>query len=357
MDKLKDSFKKYCKIFQEEYQNSPRLFYGLGILILIFLASVIFFYTAPREVRQVQQTTKSFPYPIVWINGSLITERALAENMKSVRRFYENQDFSSLGLRVDFSTEEGQKRLQVREREVLNKMVEDASFIAIAKKKNIKVSEEEVKQDIKSRIDTYGTGNEVEKNLDRLYGWGVKDFAKKVVTPALYQTKLEAVYEQEVDQKSAREKIEAAEKELAGGANFGEIARKYSEGNTGQNGGSLGWFQLTDLAPELQDTVKAAPVGKATAIIESSLGYHIVLVEETKADGETMLYRLSQVFVKKISFSTWLTQEMQQLSIFVWSPLYRWNQERAQVDFKEESWQQFEQSVYENSAQDALFVN
>lgn len=352
-----DRLKKYSRIIGEEFRKNPRMMYGIGILALLFLASAVFFYTAPREVPFVQKVTRSFPYPIIWVEGDIITERALAENMTSVRRFYENQDFSSLGLRVDFSTEEGQKRLQVREREVLNKMVEDASFKAIAKKKNIKVTEAEVKQDIKNRIDTYGTGNEVEKNLDRLYGWGIKDFAEKVVTPALYQAKLEEVYKTEVDQKTALEKAEAAEKELANGTDFSEVARKYSEGNTGQNGGSLGWFQITDLAPELQETVKTAPLGKATAITESSLGYHIILVEETKVDGDTTLYRLSQVFVKKISFSTWLTQEMQQLSIFVWHPLYRWNQERAQVDFKSESWQQYEQSVYENSAQDALFVN
>ncbi len=352
-----ENLKTFFSSVKAGFQKSPRLFYGIGIFVLLFLASIIFFYTAPRDVELVRTATKTFPYPIVWVNGTFITEYALARNMESVKRFYENQDFSSLGLRVDFSTEEGQKRLHVREREVLNKMVEDASFRALAKKRNISVTEEEVKEDIKTRIDTYGTGSEVEKNLERLYGWSLKDFAEHVVTPAIYQRKLQEVYEEEIDQKTAREKIEAAEKELASGSSFSDVARKYSEGNTGQNGGGLGWFQLTDLAPELQEIVKTAPLGKATPIVESGLGYHIVLVEETKADGEVQLYRLSQIFVKKISFSTWLTQEMQNLSIAVWSPFYRWNHERAQVDFRDEAWQQYEQSVYENSAQDALFVN
>lgn len=352
-----ESIKKFFRAVREEGSKSPRLFYGVGILALLFLASLVFFYTAPREVPAVRRVTQSFPYPIVWVDGAGITEYALAKNMTSVRRFYENQDFSSLGLRVDFSSDEGQKRLQVREREVLNKMVEDEAFKAIAEKRNITVTEEEVKQDIKTRIDTYGTGSEVETNLRRLYGWGIKDFAEKVVMPALYQAKLQEIYQADVDQKTAREKIEAAEKELVAGTAFTDVARKYSEGNTGANGGSLGWFQLMDLAPELQETVRTAPLGKATVIEESSLGYHIILVEETKVESETSLYRLSQVFVKKISFSTWLTGEMQQLSIFVWSPFYRWNESRAQVDFREESWQQYEQSVYENAAEDALFVN
>lgn len=349
--------KKFLGGLREEIRRSPRIFYGLGIILILFIASVVFFYTAPREIPFVRKVTKSFPYPIVWVDGKIITEHGLAQNMASVRRFYENQDFSSLGLRVDLSTDEGQKRLQVREREVLNKMVEDAAFVAIAHKRNIRITEEEVKQDIKARLDAYGTGSEVEANLRRLYGWSLKDFAEKVVAPALYQQRLEEIYQQEVDQKSVREKIEAAEKELSNGTSFAEVARKYSEGNTGQNGGALGWFQLTDLAPELQDTVKSAPVGQASPIVESSLGYHILLVEETKVDGDVTLYRLSQIFAKKISFSSWLTEEMQKLNIHVWSPFYRWNEERAQVDFRDEIWQQYEQSVYENSSQDALFVN
>ena len=352
-----ESIRKIVGALREEVRKSPQIFYGGGIFLLLLGASILFFYMAPRESQVVRKVTDTFPYPIVWVEGSIITERALAQNMASVRRFYENQDFSSLGLRVDFSTEEGQKRLQVREREVLNKMVEDASFRAIAKKRGITITEEEVKQDIKARVDAYGTGAEVESNLQKLYGWGVKDFAEKVVTPALYQERLQAVYEQEEDQTVSREKIEAAERELAGGVSFSEVAQKYSEGSSSQGGGSLGWFQILDLAPELQETVKTAQVGKVTPVVESSLGFHIILVEETKTDGDTTLYRLSQIFVKKVAFSSWLTKEMQKLSIHVWSPFYRWNPERAQVDFREESWQQYEQSVYENSAQDALFVD
>lgn len=352
-----NSMQKFMTKVREEFARNQRIFYGVGVLLLLVIASFIFFYATPRDSAMVRRVTATFPYPIVFVNGSFITEHTLAKNMDSVRRFYENQDFASLGLRVDLTTEEGQKRLRVREREVLNKMVEDAAFKAIAKKRGIEITEEEVKEDIKTRIDTYGTGAEVEDNLHRLYGWTLKDFAEKVVTPALYQSKLQELYRSEVDQTVAREKIELAEKELTAGGNFSEVARKYSEGGTSESGGSLGWFQSMDIAPELQEAVKTAPIGKATAIQESSLGYHILLVEETKMDGDMILYRLSQIFAPKISFSTWLTQEMQNLTVFVWSPFYRWNEERAQVDFREEAWQQYEQSVYENSAQDALFVN
>jgi parvulin-like peptidyl-prolyl isomerase len=335
-----------------------QVWFTLGLLVMaVFVLSLLFFYLAPRENQLVRGITSIMPYPIVMVGGGSITERSLAQNMSSVRRFYENQDFTGMGLRVDFTTDEGQKRLQVREREVLNKMIEDKAIEKIAKNRGLEISDGEVKEDIKERMESYGTGTAVVANLERLYGWSLKDFADKVVKPALYQQKLIAVYKEEANQKEAREKIELAEKELAAGTTFGEIAKKYSEGNTAETGGELGWFQLIDLAPELQDIVKGAPLNTPTVIQESSLGYHLILVHETKDEQGTTLYRLSQVFVKKTTFSEWLTSEMRKISVYVWSPFYKWNNETAEVNFSSESWQQYEQSVYENNTDDALFTN
>jgi peptidyl-prolyl cis-trans isomerase C len=332
--------------------------FTLGLIIMVtFVLSLLFFYLAPRENSLVRSVTGTLPYPIVMIGSSSITERSLAQNMASVRKFYENQNFAGMGLRVDFTTDEGKKRLQVREREVLNKMIEDQAIEKIARNRDLEITDAEVKQDIKDRMDSYGTGTEVVENLERLYGWSLKDFADKVVKPSLYQQKLISVYEQEANQKQSREKIELAEKELASGAAFADVAKKYSGGNTAEAGGELGWFQLIDLAPELQSTVKNAAVNTPTAIQESSLGYHLVLVHETKDEQGTMLYRLSQIFVKKLTFSEWLTGEMQKLSIYIWSPFYKWNSETAEVNFSSEFWQQYEQSVYESNTDDALFTN
>jgi hypothetical protein len=312
---------------------------------------------APRQNTWVRNITGTLPYPIVIVGSTGITERGLAQNMTSVRKFYENQDFAGMGLRVDFSTDEGKKRLRVKEREVLNKMIEDKAIAKIVQNRGITITDTEVKQDIKDRMDSYGTGTEVVENLERLYGWSLKDFADKVVQPALYQQKLIEVYEQEADQKEAKNKIELAEKDLAGGLVFMEVAKKYSEGNTGQAGGELGWFQLIDLAPELQNIVKSTTLNTPSAIQESTLGYHLILVHEIKEEEGTTLYRVSQVFVKKTTFSEWLTSEIQKTSVYVWSPFYKWNTESAQVEFAEEAWQQYEQAVYENTTDDALFIN
>lgn len=328
-----------------------------GVILLAFLASIILFYAGSRQVTWVRSITRYLPYPIVIINTThWITEPELSANMDSVKQFYQNQDFSSLGLRVDFSTDEGKKRLNVREREVLNKMIEDRAFEQIAHKNGITVTEDEVKDNIKQKVEQYGTSDQVVQSLNKLYGWSLKDFADKIVTPALYQQKLQDLYNQQVDTAPLKARIGEAEKALAGGENFSDVAKRYSEGSTSDTGGELGWFQKSDLIPDLQSAVDNGSVGKVSPIIESPLGFHIILIEDTKKEDGATLYRLRQIFVKKTTFSDWLTEQMQGLSIHVWSPQYRWNHDQAEVEFRDQNLQSFEQQLYQNKDQDALFV-
>jgi parvulin-like peptidyl-prolyl isomerase len=352
---MKKTLKQYFTGGKADFWRQGGLIVGV-LVILLFFVSVIFFYTAPRDNAVVRNVTSVMPYPIIFVGSSVITQRDLTTNMQSVRRFYENQDFSSLGLRVDFGSAEGQKRLQVREREVLNKMIEDDAVRQIAEKKGITVSEEDVKNDLKKRIDEYGTGSEVTSNLERLYGWSLKDFAKKVVTPSLYQDKLTEVYAEEVKQDEALTRITAAEQALKAGKSFADVAKENSSGNTAATGGELGWFQEQDVAPELQASVKSAVVGQPTGVLESALGFHIILVNEVKDEAGVKLYRLSQIFAPKVTYSEWLTGEIQKLSVHVMSPLYRWNHDHAEVEFANEGWQQVEQELYKNATDDALFT-
>ncbi len=352
---MKKTLKEYLGVNGKNFWHHGGLLAGILVLVLFFV-SIVFFYVAPRERPLVQSITNSMPYPIVFIGSTTITQRDLATNMISVRRFYENQDFSSLGLRVDFDSEEGQRRLQVREREVLNKMIEDEAVRQIAKEKGIIVSEEDVKNDLKNRIDEYGTGSEVTANLERLYGWSLKDFARKVVTPALYQDKLSELYAREVKQDEAVAKITTAEQALKAGKSFADVAKESSFGSTAGTGGELGWFQEQDVAPELQSAVKNASVGQPTAVLESVLGFHILLVNEVKEDSGVKLYRLSQIFAPKTTYARWLTDEMRKISVHVASPMYRWNHEKAEIEFANESWQNVEQELYKNATGDALFA-
>lgn len=328
-----------------------------AVILLFFAASLVMAYALPRSGAIVKRFADASPYPIAVIGyRDGFSFRTLAENMASIRRFYEAQDFSQVGLRVDFSTDEGEKRLKVREKEVLNKMLEDEAIRRLARERGIIVGQEAADQEVSRKLAENGSADKVKEDLDRLYGWTLDDFERKVVVPSLYEEKLRASFEKEADTASRAEGvIRAAQEALRKGKSFDETAKRYSEGQTGKDGGDLGWFALDDLAPELRAPVMSQKAGVPGEIVGSELGFHIVLVEETKKEEGKQLYRLKQIFARKVTFADWLSERMKNLSVFVLSPEYRWNADEARAEFKDQEMKNFEKELYEKSSGDAMF--
>ncbi|MEK9151494.1 MAG: peptidylprolyl isomerase [Patescibacteria group bacterium] len=336
---------------------STLVYAGLIALVVAFAASLVAVYTPTQPNAAADRLKSMLPYPVAIVSyRGGITYRTLSENMSSVRRFYETQDFSTVGLRVDFSTADGQRRFQVREKEVLNKMIEDEAVRLLAETRGIRVSPDEATQGIARTLEEYGSGEDVKQDLDRLYGWTLRDFEEKVVMPGLYQEKLQASFAKEVDIASAgKKKIGTAQEALRSGTPFADVARKYSDGSTAQDGGELGWFASEDLALELRQPVALQKVGVPGDVIESGLGFHIILIEEIKKENTKQLYRLRQIFTRKVTFADWLAEQMQGMSVWILSPEYRWNEGEARAEFKQQEMRDFEKTLFEKADGDPTF--
>lgn len=323
----------------------------LALVIVLCAMSLLVVYFFPQASPAVSALVRQAPYPAAVVGyREVISFRELSANMASIRSFYENQDFSQVGLRIDFSTEEGQKRLKVREKEVLNKMLEDRAIVVLARERGIFVSEESARQGVARKLEEYGNGDQVKENLKRLYGWDMADFEEKVVLPSLYEEKLRESFLKETDPvTAAQKKIEKAAELLRTGVAFSEVVKQYSDGQTADAGGDLGWFALPDLAPELRTPVALQKVGVPGSVIESSLGFHIVLVEEVKNEKSKDLYRIRQIFARKETFADWLSEKMRGLSLWVLAPEYRFDRENARVEFKDAAWQKFEEELYKKA--------
>lgn len=343
--------------FLKKIKISTFVYAALITIVFAFAASLAMVYVFPQSSMLSVRLRNALPYPAVIVGyRNWITYRSLMDNMSAVKRFYEAQDFSEIGLRVDFSTDDGQKRFKVREKEVLNKMIEDSAIKILAKERGITVSREEAAQAVSRKLQEYGSGEEVKKDLDRLYGWTLDDFQEKVVVPSLYQEKLEKKFIEEVDAVSAgKKKISLAQEALRNNQSFADTAKQYSEGNTAQAGGALGWFALEDLAPELRESVSAQKVGVPGDVVESELGFHIILVEAVKKEEEKQLYQLSQIFTSKITFGDWLSLQIAKMSIIVLSSEYQYNKETARVEFESQEMRDFEKEIFEKADGDAAF--
>jgi peptidyl-prolyl cis-trans isomerase D len=68
-------------------------------------------------------------------------------------------------------------------------------------------------------------------------------------------------------------------KQIQGGANFADMAKKYSEDSSKEQGGELGFYQKKATVPEFEKALFGQKIGD-TQIVKSQFGYHILQVEE-----------------------------------------------------------------------------
>ncbi len=78
------------------------------------------------------------------------------------------------------------------------------------------------------------------------------------------------------------QKLKAAEilQKANDGEDFSALAKEYSEGPSGPNGGELGLFSRGQMVKPFEDAVFAMPVGEISDVVQTDFGYHIILLEE-----------------------------------------------------------------------------
>jgi peptidyl-prolyl cis-trans isomerase SurA len=87
-----------------------------------------------------------------------------------------------------------------------------------------------------------------------------------------------------IDTVAARAKIDSAAAELKNGVEFAEVAKKYSDDGSKQNGGDLGYFERRSMVKEFDEAAFKLNVGEVSGIIRTQFGYHIIKVTDKKTN-------------------------------------------------------------------------
>lgn len=95
---------------------------------------------------------------------------------------------------------------------------------------------------------------------------------------------------------SLRSRAESVLLQLKEGADFAQLAKKYSDDPSGQNGGELGTFGRGEMVPEFEKAAFALKSGELSGIVETQFGYHIIQSEGT--DGQKVKARHILIAVK-----------------------------------------------------------
>ncbi|MCU7852037.1 MAG: peptidylprolyl isomerase [Candidatus Thiodiazotropha sp. (ex Monitilora ramsayi)] len=71
--------------------------------------------------------------------------------------------------------------------------------------------------------------------------------------------------------------------ELDGGADFAELAKTHSTGQTGKNGGDLGWFDPAQMVQPFSEAVVSMEKGSYTKTpVQTQFGWHVILLEDSR---------------------------------------------------------------------------
>jgi len=92
--------------------------------------------------------------------------------------------------------------------------------------------------------------------------------------------------EKQKKEDEAKAKIEQIAKEIQGGLDFGEAAKKYSE-DTGNKdkGGDLDFFGKNYMAPEFEEASFKLKPGEVSPVVKTSFGYHLIKCTQLGKDA------------------------------------------------------------------------
>jgi peptidyl-prolyl cis-trans isomerase SurA len=85
--------------------------------------------------------------------------------------------------------------------------------------------------------------------------------------------------------REARDRLDAIRTQIVGGADFAEMANKYSEipGGT-KDGGSVGWFRRDDFDERFTTAAFSLKKGEVSDVVETQLGLHLIKVDDIRGD-------------------------------------------------------------------------
>lgn len=116
--------------------------------------------------------------------------------------------------------------------------------------------------------------------------------------------------------RKAKETLVDIRARIEAGADFAEMAKKYSEGPSKTNGGDLGYFGYAQMAPSFETTAFALKPGEISKVVTTQFGYHLIKVYDRRPAGKETLEEAGPILKSRFQrerLDTHLRQVVDQL--------------------------------------------
>lgn len=269
----------------------------------------------------------AFPADVVAIvNGETIPSRFLAERLQVV--------IQEMGTSSDLD----QYTLTRLRESALTELIENTLIAQKAKEYKISVADDELQQIIRQVQEEYG-GADIQAIVEeqgKSYEFWLKAQQEKLLQEKVFDIEMASmitVTPEEVQQYYERNKekydhpaqarasqiltyerslAEKALQEIRQGADFAQVAPKYSESEDAQNGGDLGFFDRGVMPPEFDEVIFSLKIGEVSDIVQTPYGYQIF-----KLTGEREAQRIAFNEVKD-QIADAIKQQKRMMAIDLW---------------------------------------
>ncbi|HEY2004259.1 MAG TPA: peptidylprolyl isomerase [Candidatus Saccharimonadia bacterium] len=283
---------------------------GSVIVILAVLVVAIFgvlIYGYKSENPAVKAVAQVVPYPVERVNGRFVTYNDYLFEVEANKRAYQNNAQLNNQAKVDWASADGKKLVAQIKQHALDKLKGDALVAQLADQKHVKVTDKEVNDLVNQLYSRYGGKDTLLKTLNQIYGWNLSDLKGVVYKQLLAQDLQQKVTSDPAADATAKAKAEDVLKQVKGGADFGDMAKKNSQASDAASGGDLGFFTKGQLPDNEQAAAEALQPGQVSDVIKTQYGYEILKVIEKKDDGSI---HAQHILIKTIDFNSWFQDQL-----------------------------------------------
>lgn len=274
-------------------------FYLAMLFVIMILVAVVFsviIYTFPKKNSARQLILNNIPFPLIFVDYRPISYKTYLDEERLFGYYYLTQ------MDIDNETkQDAEKLLKLKDEAVLKHIVEKNILQNLRDKYGIVVYENEKQAAFKNIAAARGGEEAFIELIYGSYGLTKDLFMDNVAYYEALKAKLDDVFISDNSvHRAARLRINNVAKMLAKGANFEELAEKYSEDNHALKGGDIGYLKVIEMSDELQSAVNKLDVNMISKVLLDKDRYYLVkLYDRTQNNPEK-----EEVWLKQISIFT-----------------------------------------------------